>query len=154
MSIRKNVIRRVDVVDANDIVMADVRGLAFADINNLVSMHFDNLDKLLTVWDHYKEISKRQDAGSVMTDADFANMIVNICQMAPGIICDVIALAADEDDPEALKEISRWPMHAQARAIQAIYALTVQDFGGPAKLIGVLIAQVRAAAPKLGMMQA
>lgn len=160
MSIRKYEIPRREVKDSRDNIVADVRGLAFHDLNVLISLHFDNLDKLLSVWEHYQDISKRADPGAMMTDADFAAFLADICSSAPAIMADVIAIAADEMDEdgrpkvEALADIRRWPMHVQCRALGHIYALSVEDFGGPVKLIGALVNQIRTAAPSAGMIEA
>lgn len=160
MAIQKRAVPRREVTDSNGTIYADVRGLAFHDLNQLVSLHYDNLDKLLTVWEHYQEVSERKDPGAMMTDADFAAFLADICASAPAIMADVIAMAADElgedgnPDLASLEEIRRWPMHIQCRALGHIYALSADDFGGPVKLIGALIQQVRMAAPKLGMLPA
>lgn len=160
MAIRAYQVPRREVTDSKDNVLADVRGLSFHDINTLVTLHFDNLDKLLAVWEHYQDISKRKDPGAMMTDADFAAFLADICASAPSIMSDIIALAADEvdetgmPDPMVLQQIRTWPMHAHCRALGNIYALSVDDFGGPAKLLGALIQQVRQAAPKMGLMEA
>ena len=160
MPIRAYQVPRREITDATGEVLADVRGLAFYDLNLLVSLHFDSLDKLLSVWEHYQDVSKRKDPGAMMTDADFAAFLADICASAPAIMADVIALAADEVDERgmpstaALESIRVWPMHAQCRALGHIYGLSVADVGGPVKLIGALIQQVRQAAPAMGMIQA
>lgn len=160
MAIRAYAVPRREVADSKGTVLADVRGLAFHDLNLLVSLHFDNLDKLLSVWEHYQDVSKRSDPGAMMTDADFAMFLADICASAPSIMADIIAMAADEVDETgtplqpALAQIKTWPMHAQCRALGNIYALSVDDFGGPVKLLGALIQQVRMAAPAMGAITA
>lgn len=137
------------VEDRHGNKVADVRGMSFNDLNNLANNHFDNLDKLLSVWEHYQEVSANQDAGSFMTDESFAAFIADICTSAPGIMADIIAMATDEEDQRAaINSILAWPMHLQCRALGHIYALSVDDFGGPVKLVGALIQQIRQVAPK------
>jgi len=158
MALYLNTLPRREVRNAEDVLLAEVRGLSFNDLNKLVAKNFDNLDKLLTVWEHYQEVSQRQDPGAMMSDMDFAAFIADICHACPAIMADIILMAADEDeaDDAHVKHalIMKWPMHAQCRAIGTIYGLSVEDFGGPVKLIGALIQQIRAAAPTLGMIQA
>ena len=82
MPIRAYQVPRREITDAEGEVLADVRGLACYDLNLLVSLHFDSLDKLLSVWEHYQDVSKRKDPGAMMTDADFAAFLADICASA------------------------------------------------------------------------
>lgn len=157
MALYMKTLPRREVRDAKDNLLAEVRGLSFNDLNKLVAKNYDNLDKLLSVWEHYQEISQRQDPGAIMTDTDFAAFIADVCQACPAIMADIILMAADEDEDEDAHNkhsmIMKWPMHAQCRALGTIYGLSVEDFGGPVKLVGALIQQIRTAAPALGMTQ-
>lgn len=154
MALRSYAVPRLMVVDSYGTELADVRGINFADINLFLSMHFDDLDRLMAMWDHYHAISKREDMGALMQDADFAAFLVDVVSKAPGLIVDLIAIGADANTEEDKAAISKWPMHAQVNAAAKIYDLTVVDFGGPKKLIGAFLKQLRMYAPTAGILPA
>lgn len=151
MALKTYSVPRKMVEDGYGSELADVRGLNFQDLNILIQKNFENLDRLMTVWDHYQEIAGKDTTGAEESMANMAAFFTDIAMTAPAIVVDVIALGADVDmeDQEAFESIQKWPMHAQARAVAMIYQLSIIDFGGPVKLLGVATRLLRDHAPKV-----
>lgn len=145
---RKYRIPRTLVKDARGEELGEVRGLNFQDITAFLNKHFDNFDKLITMWDHYQDLAKERDADAIMSDGVLIQFCSDLVMQAPALIVDIIAIATDLDPDEEtylsdLKWISEWPLHAQTSAVTAIYNLTVVDYGGPKKLFGAILSQFR-----------
>ena len=137
------------VEDGYGNALAEVRGLNFKDLNILIQRNFENLDRLMTVWDHYQEIAGQDTTGAEESMANMAAFFSDIAMTAPAIVVDVIALGADATEDEDMEAIQKWPMHAQARALAMVYQLSIIDFGGPVKLLGVATRLLRDHAPQV-----
>lgn len=152
MALYSHSVPRQMVMNSRDEPLADVRGINMADFNIILSRNFDNLDRLMTIWDHYQEMAKAEDYDAERGMQNLTSFFTDVAATAPAVIIDVIALAADATEDEDIEAISKWPMHSQVMALMHIYSLTVVDFGGPAKLLGVLMNLLRDHAPKARLM--
>lgn len=151
MSLRSYSVPRQVVLDSNGTELADVRGLNFRDMTIFVNRNFGDLTRITAAWDHWQELSARDDMGAVLSDGLMVEFVADIVMNAPGLIVDVIAMGADATEDDDLNAIGQWPAHAQVAAVQAIYALTVVDFGGPKKLLGALLTQLKNFAPVMNL---
>lgn len=150
MAINRNYsVPRIVVKDGSGQELGTVRGLSFNDVTQFLDRNFDNFDRLMTMWDHYHDLSKQQNADQIMSDGVLIQFCADLAMQAPGLLVDIISLAADVHDgtPDEIEndmaEISKWSLHSQTVAAVHIYNLTVVDYGGPKKLIGAVLNQFR-----------
>jgi hypothetical protein len=149
MSLHAYNVPRLTVTDANGAPLADVRGLNFKDMTIFVNRNFGDLSRITSAWDHYQELTQREDLGAVLSDGLMVEFVADIVMNAPGLIVDIIAMAADATEDADLEAINQWPAHAQVSAVREIYALTVVDFGGPKKLLAAALTQLKNFAPTM-----
>lgn len=107
-----------------------VRGLDIDDITHILTNYLPAVTKAAELWKQHQE--------SAFTNVNFVNMCGVLSTEFPGLVMEVISIAADE--PEA-KNV-RIGLGAQIAALQAIFKLTVEDAGN----VGNLFATVAAAA--------
>lgn len=107
-----------------------VRGLDIDDITHILTNYLPAVTKAAELWKQHQE--------STFTNVNFVNMCGVLSTEFPGLVMEVISIAADE--PEA-KNV-RIGLGAQIAALQAIFKLTVEDAGN----VGNLFATVAAAA--------
>ena len=110
----------------------DVRGLSFVDISLLINSHRADMEKL---WAMYNEF-KRKDGGDLVGDALVMRYGFELLNEAPGILANIIALGADEQ--ERIEQISRLPATVQIDSLVAIFKMTIEDFGGVKKMMATL----------------
>lgn len=110
----------------------DVRGLSFVDISLLINAHRADMEKL---WALYNEFAKKEGADT-LGDALVMRYGLELLNEAPGILANIIAVAADE--PDRVTDISRLPATVQIDALVAIGRMTIEDFGGVKKMAATL----------------
>lgn len=126
-----------DEVKVSDGVSFAVRGLSFDDISTLVQSHYDPLSRL---FDEY--IAEGIAAAVIETENDeLSQVVLGVMKQAPGLIADVIALAADERDE--VDRIKRLTIGVQIDAIQKTLVLTLQAEGGLGKLVETITGLVQ-----------
>jgi len=117
-----------------------VRGLALEDVSVLLRSHLPDLNALVTLFQ-----SNARDDVAVTSMAQYAIALV---KEAPGLVSNLIALAADEpDNVAAFRKLS---MPIQLRAIETIGRLTFEESGGPKNFFESLINLVRSVSPTAG----
>ncbi len=114
----------VPLLDGNSVAL---RGINLDDLMALMPTHFEALSKIATLYTEHQE--------SVFSDRAMTQLILTVANTIPGVIAEVISIAADE--PEA-KDV-RLSTGLQIACIQAILKLTVEEAGG----LGNLFAQLR-----------
>lgn len=114
-----------------------VRGLALDDVAVLMRSHLTDLNALMNIYD-----STGSDA--VKTNA-MAKYALKLVQEAPGLVANLIAIAADEPNEVDLFRALSMPL--QLRAIEKIGELTFVEAGGPKNFIESLINLFRVIKP-------
>lgn len=115
----------VPLLDGNDVA---VRGFNLDDFLALVPNHYESLSKMAALYAEHKT--------SVFSGRALQDFILHAARSFPGLISEVISIAADE--PEA-KHVKLSP-GLQISVLTAITKLTVEEAGG----LGNLFAQLRA----------
>lgn len=111
-----------------------VRGLALDDVTILLQNHLPDLD---TLFDLYQEA--QTDHTKVSDTAKYA---VQIIKQAPGLVANMIALAADE--PDQVEKARVLPIAAQQKALMEILRISFEEAGGPKKFFASLMGILRA----------
>lgn len=114
----------VPLLDGNDV---SVRGFNLDDLMGLVPNHFEDLSKVAALYAEHKE--------SVFSQRAITGMILQIANSFPGLISEVISVAADEPDARDVKLSTG----LQMSVLTAIVKLTVEEAGG----LGNLFARLR-----------
>ncbi len=114
----------VPLLDGNDV---SVRGFNLDDLMGLVPNHFEDLSKVAALYAEHKE--------SVFSQRAITSMILQIANSFPGLISEVISVAADEPDARDIKLSTG----LQMSVLTAIVKLTVEEAGG----LGNLFARLR-----------
>lgn len=126
-----------DEVKVSDSVSFAVRGLSFDDIATLVRSHYEPLSNL---FDEY--IAEGVAAAVTESEGEeLSQAVMGVMKQAPGLIADVIALAADE--PDLIDKIKKLPIGVQIDAIQKTLTLTLQAEGGLGKLVETITGLVQ-----------
>lgn len=110
-----------------------VRGLDVEDLGVLISNHLEPISHAAALYAKHKE--------SAFSTANLSGLIGILATQFPGLVREVIALAADE--PEA-KNV-RLGLAVETAALGAIVKLTVEDAGGLGNLFGQLAALLKGA---------
>lgn len=98
--------------------LVSVRGLCLDDISILIRSHFQVIRQVY-------DITERGEIGEFGGDAFF----IELMTVAPDLLFNVIALAADEAEYGA--EARKLPVGVQINALKEIVRLTFEDIGGP-----------------------
>lgn len=112
-----------------------VRGLSLEDLTVLMRSHYKPMVELFDRYVNEAALEK-MDAdvtGGSLGLGDMEGVVLDVLQVAPGLLGDVIARAADETEDPALAR--RLPIAVQIDAIEKIVTLTLQAEGGLEKLV-------------------
>lgn len=112
-----------------------VRGLALNDISVLLRNHYAAAQDL---FDKYIGQASLAVAKQTLPDAGFDEpdngaLIRKALEIAPNMIAESVALAADE--PELVAQVRTLPLLTQVEAVEAVVRLTLEAEGGMEKLI-------------------
>lgn len=120
----------------------EVRGLSFHDFTQLFMQHGKALDKI------FEFIEGGESAASdAANNFDVKEFGVGLIQKSPQLVAQLIALAADS--PDRATQVARMPLPVQVKCLEAIYRLTVEEAGGLAdflKLVMQIAREVRVTA--------
>lgn len=109
----------------------EVRGLSFQDFTQLFMQHGKALDKVL-------EFIEGGDAAQAMASTfDVKAFGEGVITKAPQLVAQLIALAADM--PDQATQVARMPLPVQMKLLQAIYRLTVEEAGGLADFLQLVL---------------
>lgn len=114
--------QRRDVM-LNGATLFSIRGLSFVEFETLIRTHFPDLDGIADLWDKF---------GDASFD-DIAPFFVALTSQAPGLVANIIALAADE--PHAAPQAIKIPAPAQIKILLDITDLTFNEVGGVKKAL-------------------
>ena len=104
----------------------DVRGLNTEDLGKLLTSNLESISKAAALY--------MKSKADVFASKNFTQFILVIAKDFPGLVREVIAIAADEPDATSV----RLPIAVQMAALVGIGRLTVQDAGGLGNLSAVL----------------
>jgi hypothetical protein len=105
-----------------------VRGLNLDDFSFLLGEHLEAASKIADLYSKHKN--------SIFSQKPFQDFILSIAKDFPGLVSEVISVAADEPDTKDI----RLGIGLQISVLNAIIKLTMEEAGG----LGNLIAQLRA----------
>ncbi len=112
-----------------------VRGLALEDFTILLRSHYEPMAALFEQYVNEAALEKvdADVSGGVLNLGDMKGVALKGLEMAPALIGDVIARAADEtDNPHVARLL---PVGTQIEAIGKIVTLTLEAEGGLEKLV-------------------
>lgn len=105
-----------------------LRGLNLDDFAILLQNHLEAVTKVVENYQRHKD--------SVFSSSNLQSFLIGSAQEFPGLVSEVISIAADE--PEAAKV--KLPVGFQMSAISAISKLTLEEAGGLGNLFASLAA--------------
>lgn len=106
----------------------EVRGLSLEDLAILLRNHMGDLDKLILTFAH-----------EVRSDVAISALVqhaVPVIREAPGLVSNLIALAADA--PDEVDKVRRMSLAAKQKIIEKIAELTFEEAGGAKKFFASL----------------
>ena len=121
-----------------------IRGVALDDVALLMRGHLPDIDALV-------EIFAKQVPSEIETVA-FAQHAMALVREAPGLVANLIALAADE--PDCVAQARSLPLPVQITLVEKIGRLTFEESGGPKNFfesLGNLFRSVSPALSKTGL---
>lgn len=112
-----------------------VRGLALQDITVLLRAHYATASALFDkyVGESALAAASLEVPGAGLDMGDPKSVVLEALEVAPGMIADVVALAADE--PGSAPLVRKMPVVVQVTAIEAVIRLTMEAEGGMEKFI-------------------
>lgn len=114
-----------------------VRGLSLEDFVNL---HHEHTAEFGSVFDQFRNWASSEGDDLPPLEEFCAKLLYQ----APVLAARVIAMAANENNPEGLAQARQLPPIAQAEALQAIGRLTFRSEDDVKKVLALVIAQVKA----------
>ncbi len=125
---------RIEVpLDTSGTKIVSLRGLNLDDLADLLQGHLEPISKAVDLYQQSKQ--------DIFTNKNFQGFILGILKDFPGLVTEVISIAADE--PEAKKV--KLPLGFQTAAIAAVMKLTLEEAGGLGNLFASLAALARGA---------
>ena len=115
----------------------DVRGLCLEDMTFLISRHIGPITRALKM---YQE--SQQD---IVATGNIQGFVLSVVKDFPALASEVISVAADEHDDEALEIARRLPIGTQIAALTEITRLTVEEAGGLKNLLAEMQARIGSA---------
>jgi hypothetical protein len=113
-------------IPLNKEISITVRGLGLDDLSCLVATHLDSISKAAELYNRSKE--------DIFATANMQGFILTLAKDFPGLVSEVISIAADEPDAKDVK----LPFPIQLRALTEISRLTLEDAGGMGNLFATL----------------
>lgn len=132
MGLMQHKTARVEVPLSDDNSFA-VRGLDADDLGVLLAGHLEPITHAAELYAKHNE--------SAFTNANLVQFFGVLTTEFPGLVMEVISIAADEPEAKHVKI----PLSAQLVALSAIFKLTIQDAGGVGNLFATLAALVKGA---------
>lgn len=114
-----------------------VRGLALQDVSVLMHHHLADINVLVE--------ALGAEVKNEITSTLIAQHAVTLIKEAPGLVANLIALAADE--PDQVDTVRSMGMAVQIRIIEQIAKLTFDEAGGPKKFAESLVGLLRGLRP-------
>lgn len=124
---------RIDVPLDTSGTVVSVRGLNLDDLALLLQDHLEPISKAMEMYQRSKN--------DIFSNSNFQGFVLGILKDFPGLVSEVISIAADE--PEARKV--KLPLGFQTSAISAVMKLTLEEAGGLGNLFASLAALARGA---------
>ena len=107
-----------------------VRGLSLDDVSILMRSHLPDVEALVGM------LSESNGGGNIEVGQVMQHAIT-LVKEAPGLVANLIALAADE--PDLVDKARALALPIQVRAIETICNLTFDEAGGPKKFFESLV---------------
>lgn len=108
----------------------DVRGLSLDDVSVLMRSHLPDVEAIV-------DLLAKGNAGAEFDVTSVMEHAITLVKEAPGLVANLIALAAD--DPDNVDKVRSMPLPIQVRAIETICNLTFEEAGGPKKFFESLV---------------
>lgn len=115
----------------------EVRGLNADDFTHLVKLHLADLDQAKLLYDAMK--------ADIYTRQNFDKFVLSLIGQAPGLVAEIISLAAGE--PEIAPIYRRLPLPVTANALAEIVRMTLEEVGGVVPFVVALQSVFQAVAP-------
>lgn len=115
-----------------------VRGLAIADITEIMGVHLDDLAGVMTIY---------ENAGGSIAPDNILTFGITLCKDAPGLVAHIIAVAADE--PDQVDQAASLNMMDQMKLLEAIGRMTFTDINSVKRIAGAVQAQFQALSRQL-----
>lgn len=106
----------------------DVRGLSYQDFTALFIQFGSGLDKIFELIEGTEQTAE---------DFDLKEFGGGLVAKSPQLVAHLIALAADM--PDRATEVTRMSLPAQIKCLEAIYKLTVEEAGGLANFLKLVL---------------
>lgn len=119
-----------------------LRGLSFDDFTKMFTQYGKTTDDIF----QFLESVKSDDKSDFDAKAFGADLIAK----APKAVASLIALAADMPDREA--SVARMPLPVQIRALEVIYRLTIEEAGGLADFLDLVLRIAKGVSQKARLM--
>lgn len=116
----------------------NVRGLTLIDLSYLVGEHIVDIDAALELYKSSKD--------TMFSRASIDALILMLCRDAPGLVAEVISVAADERDLKA--QYAKLPFSVSALALAEILRMTLEEQGGLKNLSATLVNLLRDVLPE------
>lgn len=120
-----------------------VRGISFSDIMTLANTHGPQMAML------FGQLMK----GGKVREQDVKTVLMNIIPQAPDLVAGLIALAADDYEPEAIAAAKRMGFQYQVEALEAIFHNTFQSEAELKKFMEAIIRMLSGATGTLQQMR-
>lgn len=116
-------------------VLGEVQGLSLEHVAVLVREHLPDLEAVADLF---------QQGGGVeaFSVQDWKKLALPFITQAPGLVANVIAVAANE--PKAAPTVQSWPMSMQLRALVDIFDLSFAEIGEVKKAVELVVALLKA----------
>lgn len=102
----------------------EVRGITLNDFTSLVRTHMPDLEAIF-------DLGSNVIGGKVeLDDNDLTQLILALVEQAPGLVANLICLAAGETDDKAVENAAHLPFPIQAKALFEIADVTFSEVGG------------------------
>lgn len=116
--------RTITVPSGGGVVSFDVRAVCTQDISNLLRGRMSEIEVFFANFKANAGAGKKTDAKAIGT---------KLLDSAPDLICQLIAICADE--PAMAPTVAMLPIGKQLEALEAIADLTFEAEGGPEKFL-------------------
>lgn len=114
-----------------------VRGLSLQDLTVLLRTHYATANALFDRYIGESAMAAATAKSPEIATGDPREVVLEALEVAPGMISDVVARAADEPDKAAL--VARLPLGVQVEAIEAVVRLTLEAEGGLEKFVETVL---------------